>query len=145
MRHEERNKQTRKHMKKVIVLFVAAAMFAGAVIPTATAEEKKKPEVKEKAPKAKKKRSTYPYRGVIGSIEGRKITLKLKTKNRVIMVAEDAKVTKLGKPAKLADIKAGAYVTGSVKKVDGKEVAVSVYEKPKPEPKKGGKKKTEKK
>jgi hypothetical protein len=48
-------------------------------------------------------------------------------------VADDAKITRDGKPAKLADIKAGVYVSGQVKKIDGKEVAVSVSEKPKPE------------
>jgi hypothetical protein len=121
-------------MKKLIALGAAAALFAGAFAPlNASAADAKKTEAKEKSSKTRKKRDTYPYSGVIGSIEGNRITLKLKTKGRVITVADDAKITRDGKPAKLADIKAGVYVSGQVKKIDGKEVAVSVYEKPKPE------------
>ena len=115
----------------------AAALLAGVFTPNATFAAEKKPATKAKAAKTKstKKRDTYPYSGIIGSIKDNVITLKLKTKERVITVADDAKITRNGKAAKLADIKAGVYVSGSVKKVDGKEVAVSVYEKPKPEPK----------
>lgn len=121
-------------MKKLIALCAAAALLVGAFAPEIAAAEKKAA-TKEKSAKAAAKRDTYPYRGVIGSIDGDKITLKLKTKDRAITVASDAKIISNGKKARLSDLKAGAYITGQVKKVDGKEIAVSVYEKPKPAPK----------
>jgi polyribonucleotide nucleotidyltransferase len=77
----------------------------------------------------------------IGKIDGNSIVIKQKSGDRTIAVADDAKVTIDGKKGKLGDIKAGDYVTGQVKKTDGKETAVSVYKKDKPEPKKKAPKK----
>jgi len=105
--------------------------------------EKGKSDKKKAAPK--KKRDTYPYRGIIGEIDGNKIIIKQKSGNRTIVVSEGAKVTIDGKKGKLGDIKAGDYVTGQVKKTDGKESAISVYKKDKPAAKPKGKKPTTKK
>lgn len=133
---EARQEKTKQPivMKRTIALFAATILFAGVFTPIETIAAEKKAATKEKV-SSKKKRDTYPYYGTIDSIKDNVITIKGKTKNRVITVSDSAKITRNGQPAKLADIKAGAYVTGSVKKVDGKEIAVTVYEKPKPEPK----------
>lgn len=136
-------------MKRYISSILSAALIAGLTLPSANAADAKKTDKKPAAKNAsaKKKRDTYPYRGIVGSIDGQKLVLKQKSGDRTITVDKNAKVMKRDadkkqSKIKLADIKPGTYVTGSVKKVDGKEVAVSVYERPKPEPrKKGGKKK----
>ena len=134
-------------MKRYIVAILSAAIFAGVTTPNATAADKKtdkKPAAKKAKP-TKKKRDTYPYRGIISKVNGDSIVLKQKKGARTIAVAKDAKITKDGKKAKLSDIKSGGYVTGSVKKIDGKETAVSVYGKPKPEPRAKKKKPAKKK
>ena len=100
-------------------------------------KSEKKPAAKAKS--TRKKRDTYPFRGVVGSVEAGKLVLKQKSGDRTIIVGKDARVMKTGadrkrSKIKLSDIKTGAYVTGMVKKVDGKETAVAVYERPKPEP-----------
>ncbi len=136
--------ETKIMMKKLITTIIAAAVVMGTVGITTQAAEKKKPAKKEGARKSdakKAKRDTYPYRGVIGSVDGNKIVIKQKSGERTIVVGEDAKVTIDGKKGKLGDIKAGDYVTGQVKKTAGKETAVSVYKKDKPEPKKKAPKK----
>jgi len=139
-------------MKRYSTLLMSAALIAGITIPNASAADdkkaKKKPAVKAEKP-AKKKRSTYSFRGTVGKtdVKARTIVLKQKKGDRTIVVAKDAKIMKDGKKAELSDIKVGGYVTGSVKKNDGKETAVSVYLKPKPAPKsrKKSDSKTEKK
>ena len=127
-------------MRKLITALLTAAVLVGTVLPLSAAEgaKGKKPAKKEGATKSavKKKRDTYPYRGTVGKVDKSSITLKQKNGERTIVVSDDAKVTIDGKKGKLVDIKAGDYVTGSVKKTDGKEVAVSVYKKDKPTPKK---------
>jgi len=131
-------------MKKLITALLSAVVLAGTILPVSAAEgaKGKKPVKKESATKpAKKKRDTYPYRGIIGKVDKDSITLKQKKGDRKIAVGADVKVTIDGKKGKLADIKAGDYVTGSVKKTAGKEVAVSVYKKDKPTPKKKAAKK----
>ncbi len=124
-------------MKKHIALLLSAAFLAAIALPAATAAEKKsnkKPAAKTAKP-AKKKRDTYPFRGVVGKVTADAIVLKQKSGDRTIAVAQDAKITQDGKKARLSDLKAGGYVTGSLKKIAGKETAVSVYGKPKPAPK----------
>jgi hypothetical protein len=123
-------------MKKILLTLMSAAIVAG-FTPTVDAADKKpaKKEAAKKSKSAKKKRTTYPYRGIISKIDGNKFTFKQKNGERTIAIGEGAKITKDGKKAKASDLKVGGYVTGSVKKVDGKEVAQSVYMKPKPAPK----------
>lgn len=138
-------------MKKVITSLLSAALIAGIALPNAIAAEEKKSEKNPAAKKAsakKKKRDTYPFRGIVGSVDGQKLVLKQKSGNRTISVDKQAKVLnrvadKKGTKIKLSEIKAGAYVTGTLKKIDGKEVAVAVYERAKPEPKKKGGKKNQ--
>lgn len=129
-------------------------MIAGIALPSANAADEKKSEKKPaaKAKSSKKKRDTYPFRGTVGSVDAGKIVLKQKSGDRTIIVGKGARIMKRGadkKQAKikLSDIKAGAYVSGLVKKVDGKETAVAVYERPKPQPrsKSKGKGKSKKK
>jgi len=139
-------------MKKLVVSLLSAAFIAGLLLPGGVAAEEKKSEKKPAAKKAgaRKKRDTYPFRGIVGSIDGDKLVLKQKSGERTIKVDKKAKVEKREgskkTKIKLSDIKAGAYVTGTLKKVDGEEVAVAVYERPKPQPKGGkGKKKPSKK
>lgn len=141
-------------MKRYLTALLSAAFIAGVALPVSAADEKKsekKPAAK-KTKSTKKKRDTYPFRGTVGSIDGDKLVLKQKSGDRTIMVDKKARVEKRDADKKktkikLSDIKAGAYVTGTVKKVDGKEVAVAVYERPKPEPrsKSKGKGKSKKK
>lgn len=147
-RFKERIRGTTTNMKKYITSILSAAMIAGFALPSVSAADEKKTDKKPAAKKAttKKKRDTYPFRGTVGSVDGQKLVLKQKSGNRTITVDQKAKVMKRGadkkqSKIKLSDIKAGAYVTGMVKKVDGKEVAVAVYERPKPEPRKKGAKK----
>ncbi|MGB0582041.1 MAG: hypothetical protein ACPGVU_20285 [Limisphaerales bacterium] len=128
-------------MKRYITSILTAAFLAGITIPTANAADDKKSEKKPAAKKAstKKKRDTYPFRGMVVSVADGKIVLKQKNGDRTIAVDKKARVMKQGadkkrSKIKLSDIKAGSYVTGMVKKVDGKEIAVAVYERPKPEP-----------
>ncbi len=139
-------------MKKLIITLMSAALVAGYTVPSANAaDDDKKPAKKESAKKksAKKKRSTFPFRGVVGEVDGDTLVLKYKTRDRKIKVSKDAKVTKMGKKAKLSDIKAGAYVTGQIKRSEDGDLAISVYEKEKPQSKskgsKSGKKKPAKK
>lgn len=135
-------------MKKYFTTILSAALIAGVALPNSVAADEKKSEKKPAAKKAaaKKKRDTYPFRGIVGSVDGQKLVLKQKSGNRTITVDKKAKVLnrvtdKKGTKIKLSDIKAGAYVTGTVKKIDDKEVAVAVYERSKPETKKKGGKK----
>ncbi|MGY8672646.1 MAG: hypothetical protein ACKVHO_08660 [Verrucomicrobiia bacterium] len=127
-------------MKRIILTLMSAALVAG-FTPTADAADKKpaKKEAAKKGQPSKKKRTTYPYRGTISKIDGNMFMFKQKNGERTIAIGEGAKITKDGKKAKASDLKVGGYVTGSVKKVDGKEVAQSVYMKPKPAPRTKGK------
>lgn len=127
-------------MTKQMTSILSAALIAGIAFTATAADEKgsgKKPAAKvTKA--TKPKRDTYPYGGLVGSVDGNVITLKQKKGERKIMVAKDAKIErrspdKKKTKIKLSDIKVGAYVSGSLKKVDGKETAISVYDRPKPE------------
>eukprot|EP01026_Neomeris_dumetosa_P082043 TRINITY_DN93211_c0_g1_i1.p1 TRINITY_DN93211_c0_g1~~TRINITY_DN93211_c0_g1_i1.p1 ORF type:complete len:156 (-),score=30.24 TRINITY_DN93211_c0_g1_i1:91-558(-) len=128
----------RKTMRKYLIALLSAALIAGVTLPVSAADEKKS-EKKSAAKSSKKKRDTYPFRGTVGSVDGDKLVLKQKSGDRTITVDKKARVMKQGadrkrSKIKLSDIEAGAYVTGMLKKVDGKEVAVAVYERPKPEP-----------
>jgi len=87
------------------------------------------------------KRETYPFRGVVGSIDPatRQITLQGKNSHRVIAVIGETQVTRDGAPATLQDVKAGERLGGTLRKTgDGREEALLIHIDPKPDPTKPG-------
>lgn len=81
------------------------------------------------SPGAAPKRSTYPFRGVIATIDTttRSIVLEGRQARRVIRLTETTRVEKLGRPAAFDDLKAGDAVRGTLRRTaQGHEEAVLV-------------------
>lgn len=73
------------------------------------------------------KRETYPFRGVVASVDAtaRTVTLEGKGSRRVIAILPDTRLIRAGNPATLEDVKAGEKVGGTLKKSgEGREVAL---------------------
>ena len=72
---------------------------------------------------AKPKRTTYPFFGTVASVDASAKTISLKKKEGERVLHTDAKTTLEmdGKPATLADIKAGNYLHGTLHKDAAKE------------------------
>lgn len=73
------------------------------------------------------KRETYPFRGVVASVDAtaRTVTLEGKGSRRVIAILPDTRLIRAGNPATLEDVKAGEKVGGTLRKSgEGREVAL---------------------
>lgn len=73
------------------------------------------------------KRETYPFRGVVASVDppAHTVTLEGRNSSRVIAVTPETNLTREGSPTTLEDVKTGERVGGMVKKnPDGREEAV---------------------
>lgn len=70
----------------------------------------------------------YPYHGTVESVDatGGVLTLKGKTKNRVILVTKETRISREESRAALKDVIPGEDVSGSVVKLDGRETAVTL-------------------
>ena len=82
------------------------------------------------------KRETYPFRGVVASVDAtaRTVTLEGKGSRRVIAVLPDTRLVRAGIPATLEDVKAGEKVGGTLRKSgEGREVALLLRVGDKPE------------
>jgi hypothetical protein len=80
--------------------------------------------------KSTRKSPAYPFHGTLGTVDPDKKTLTLrgKSKPRVILLTPETRIQKNGLKAGLADGIPGERVTGSVRKnSDGKEEALTVH------------------
>lgn len=113
-------------MNKVLFSLLAAVFTVGTIITqTLPARAQEAPSAKEET----KKRTSYPFRGKISSVDlkAKTFTIKSKTSTRVFHVSAAAKIMKSGKPAKLEDAMIGEEVGGTVKKdPEGKLQVISV-------------------
>jgi hypothetical protein len=90
------------------------------------------PQIVEQTPDAppepgKKKRDTYPFRGVIASMDAteRTLTLEGKKVRRLIRLTEMTRIEKHGGPATFADLQPGDALGGTLRKnTDGVEEAL---------------------
>jgi hypothetical protein len=131
-------------------LLISAPFQASAQEGAPKAEAKEKGKAKAEG-KEKAKADRYPFTGKVKAADKNAMTVTLegKTKERVIAVTSETKITKDGKPATFGDIAAGETIRGTVKKdAEGKEHAASVLigaAPAKKSEKKEGEKKEEKK
>ncbi len=75
------------------------------------------------------KRTTYPFRGVIATVDAnaRTVTLTGRTARRVIAVLPETRFTRDGGPASLDDLKSGEAVGGTLRKTsEGREEALLI-------------------
>jgi hypothetical protein len=95
------------------------------------------------APKKKAANRTLPFHGKLKAIDNSAKTISIG--NETIQITSETKITKLAKPATLADGAVGDDVAGSYRKdADGKWMAVSLRFGPKPPPPEPGETKTNK-
>ncbi|MGY8656258.1 MAG: hypothetical protein ACKVJX_21770 [Verrucomicrobiia bacterium] len=129
-------------MKKLFTILLSAALMIGLAAPLTAAEGKKAKSEKTEKPK-KKKRNTFPYYGAIGKIDEKANTFTIvgKSSTRTFHLTAQAKITRDGKQAKLADFKAKDQVSGSCKKAPDKGEGHYTVMSMKPRPAKKAKKK----
>lgn len=117
-----------------IHLLVAAA--CAAQFTTATlAADKDAPKAPSSAAK-KPSGSSYPFRGVVESVNvtARTITLDGKKAERVLHVTAESTLEKDGKPAKIEEVTPGDYAKGLLTRPDGaRELIVKATLGPKPD------------
>jgi len=129
---------------------LASTLLISAPFQASAQEGAPKAETKEKAKgegKEKPKSDRYPFSGKVKAADktAMTVTLEGKTKERVVAVTSETKISKDGKPATFGDIAVGETIRGTVKKdAEGKEHAATVLIGA-PPAKKEGEKKAEKK
>jgi hypothetical protein len=108
-----------------LALTLSHAVVAEDAKPAAAAEESAKPKV-------------YGFHGTVASVDNSAKTVSLKKKEgeRVLNIDSNSKYVVEGKPATLADIKAGLYAHGIVRKEGKEEIIVNAkFDKEAPAPK----------
>lgn len=107
-----------------LAVYLAAAFIAAA--PTSMAADEKGPSAPETTvPKSElpsterpRRRDTYPFRGIIASIDPNERILRLEGRQtrRLIRVLETTRLEREGKPAMFAEFKPGERVTGTLRR-----------------------------
>ncbi len=127
-----------KHTARLRLALYFAAAITSVALGTMAADEpgpdKAAPVPSSKPAQApptgtSRRRDTYPFRGVVASIdaEARTVTLEGRQNRRVIHLTELTRLEKEGQPAQFADLKAGDRVGGTLRKTgDGREQAVLI-------------------
>jgi hypothetical protein len=114
-------------MKLTLRNIVFSGITALALIsaPTLFAADAKTNAVATAEPEKPKKES-YPFHGIIASVDNqaKTITLKKKTGERVLSIDSASKLIVEGKPATLSDVKPEFYAHGSVHKPNGKDEVI---------------------
>lgn len=130
------------YLRRVLSL---AAAFATSAACLAAAADPQAPEPAGTPPRTTStdnaakpaKRSTYPFRGVIGAFdtETRLLTLEGKQGKRVIRLTDLTRLERDGRPGVPTDLKRGEKVGGTLKRnPQGEEEALLVRIAPKPAP-----------
>jgi hypothetical protein len=126
-----------KHTARMrLAIYCAAAITATALgYPTGAAQEGASPapiptpKAEVELPPRATRRETYPFRGVIASIDiqAKRLTLEGRQNRRVIQVTDSTRLEKHGQAVVLADLKVGEAVGGTLRKTAaGQEEAVLI-------------------
>ena len=114
---------------KTIFRYLPLAAFLAFALPTQQGCAADKPTTTAPAKEAKEK--TIPFRGDVVSVSDKVVALKGAKGDRKFTLGPDSKVldnSKDQKPATLAEVKAGSYVTGSYyKQPDGTNLIHHLY------------------
>ncbi len=109
-------------------LFTGIAALALVTTPMLHAVDAKTAPAPAPAPETvKPKRESYPFKGIVASVNNsaKSIALKKKEGERVLKIDSTTKITVDGKPATLADVKPELYAHGSLHKENGEEYILS--------------------
>ncbi len=113
-----------------LVLGVAGSMVAAEATPLGSAVKT------SETRRTSARKSTYPFRGEVASVEGKSIVLAKKSGTRPIEVTDESLIERDGAVVRLEDVKPGDYLRGMLQKTDaGGEVLVRAsaggkYDKP---------------
>lgn len=120
---------------KALGWFIAAACLVSVATADVTKgnfgaakPDQSQPKLERKA-ETKTKRTSYPFYGTLDSVNPaeKTITLKGKSKNRIILFTSQTRVHKGNSKAKIQDGLPGERVSGSVQKnAEGKEEAITI-------------------
>jgi hypothetical protein len=116
----------KRSFSNLLTSTLVAFVLAG--VPVLRAADTNAPAAGETAP-AKPKKATYPFSGIVDSVNATAGTVSIKKVDglRVIKTDAKSKITVLGKEGTLADVKAGQYAHGTLKKdATGAEVLAKV-------------------
>jgi len=118
---------------KSIFQFLPLAAFLAFALPTTSTQAADK--AATTAPAKETKEKTIPFRGDVVSVSDKVVALKGAKGDRKYVLGPDSKVlnnSEEQKPASLAEVKAGSYVTGSYhKEADGTYLIHHLYVAPK--------------
>ena len=105
-------------MKKLIISILAAVLATAITLPV-TAQDAKPA---EKKPAATPAARAVPFRGKLDAVDQQAKTIKVG--ERTFHVTSDTRIMKAGKPATLAEVKAGEEVGGAYREGDDKKLNV---------------------
>jgi hypothetical protein len=119
---------------KILILALIALLALNTSLADVTkggfgAEKEPSPKATEPKSETAPKRTTYPFYGILESVDPKEktITLRGKKKNRIILCSSESRIFRNGAVASLTDSVPGERVSGSVRKnAEGKEEALTI-------------------